>query len=157
MNSEDSGIILLGCTHCVIQGNVSSDDQEVHTQKFGIRLLDDGAIKSGKNIIVGNNVSGNTLAQIQLAGSLGTDVAYNNIGYNPIGYLPTPVVPATQTPMTNVYGSPVDVYVYGGTVMEIYKNGMLITGMTSGKLTLYPGETISLTYSAAPSWTWFGL
>jgi len=45
---------------------------------------------------------------------------------------------------------------YGGTVSDIALDGVS-TGQTTGTFVLAPGEVIVLTYSAAPSWKWYGL
>ena len=79
-----------------------------------------------------------------------------NIGYNPVGALTAPAMPTSGTAYTNAFGVIARVFVTGGTVSAIAINGT-DTGLTSGQITLAPGETITLTYSAAPSWTWFGL
>ena len=83
------------------------------------------------------------------------DVAGLN-GYNPRGSLTAPSIPASGTAYTNNFGVAVRVFISGGTVSAIAINGTG-TGLTSGPITLAPGETITLTYTAAPTWTWFGL
>lgn len=71
-----------------------------------------------------------------------------NIGYD--GYAAV-TVPATTVAYTNKTGYEVDYHIYGGTVTAIAKNGTTITGMTSGMLTLLPGETWTITYSSVPT------
>lgn len=68
----------------------------------------------------------------------------------------TPSVPATTVNYTNNYGYPCQVQVYGGTVTEIDLDD-IATGLTSGIFIIPPGGTINITYSAAPSWRWWGL
>lgn len=77
-------------------------------------------------------------------------------GLQPQGKLTAPSVPGSTTPQTNTFGVPVRVFVAGGTVSAIAIGGNA-TGLTSGMFVLAPSETITLTYSAAPTWTWFGL
>ena len=79
-----------------------------------------------------------------------------NIGYNPVGSLTAPAVPASGTAQSNTFNVSVRVYVAGGTVTNIAVNGT-DTSLTGGQFLLEPGETITLTYTAAPTWTWFGL
>jgi len=67
-----------------------------------------------------------------------------------------PSVPASTVAETNTFPHTCRINVYGGTVTAIAIGGVA-TGLTSGSFVLYPGETITLTYSSAPSWTWFGL
>ena len=65
----------------------------------------------------------------------------------------TPAVPASGTAIANGYGVPVVVTVTGGTVTAISIGGNA-TPQTSGAVVVPAGQTISLTYSAAPTWTW---
>lgn len=88
--------------------------------------------------------SGNSVVRLR-------DVA----GYNPVGPLTAPTMPASGTAVTNTFGVDATVYVTGGTVTAIAVDGT-DTGMTSGPVRLAAGQTITLTYSAAPTWTWFG-
>lgn len=76
-------------------------------------------------------------------------------GYNPVGALPVPAIPASGTAVTNTFGVDATVYVAGGTVTAIDVAGTA-TGMTSGPVRVAAGQSITLTYSAAPTWTWFG-
>ncbi len=78
------------------------------------------------------------------------------IGYQAAGALTPPSIPASTTAYTNSYGYPCMVSVYGGTVTAIAVDGVA-TGQTSGVFTIPPGKTITLTYSVAPTWRWFGL
>lgn len=151
------GIALNGCTYCTVTANVSSDDQSSHTQNYGIYLGDNGATYSNYNNITGNSTYGNVGSQILLSGSLKTDTTAHNKGYNPIGYLGSqPTVPATTVSYTNAFGYDCRVYVIGGTVTAIAIGGTE-TGLTSGQLIVSARETITLTYSSAPTWKWFGM
>ena len=68
-----------------------------------------------------------------------------------------PAVPTSGTASTNLVtnttGTVVDVNVSGGTVTHIYVSGS-DTGQTSGHVYVPVGGTVSITYSAAPTWTW---
>ena len=71
----------------------------------------------------------------------------------------TPTVPASGTAQTNNNPYAVNVYIYGGTVTVIDytpAGGTAIEVGTAGPATirLNPGDAITLTYSAAPSWKW---
>ncbi len=68
----------------------------------------------------------------------------------------TPAVPSSGTALTNITYARCAVYLTGGTVTEIAINGTA-TGLTSGMVLLAPGDTITLTYSAAPTWVWLAL
>ena len=76
----------------------------------------------------------------------------------------TPSVPATGTAQENTNSYAVNVYVYGGDVTEIQitKNGTAYTvlsvstaiAMSGQAYKLNPGDSITITYSTAPSWEW---
>ena len=102
--------------------------------------------------VIGNDFEGASGAN---ALSSAAGYAANNPGYNPVGVLTPPSVPATTVAQANTFGVGVTVYVTGGTVTAIAVNGSA-TGLTSGPIHLGPGQTITLTYSAAPTWQWFG-
>ena len=77
-----------------------------------------------------------------------------NAGFQPGGQT-APSVPASTTALTNPFPFDCTVYVAGGTVSAIAVGGT-VTGMTSGPIRVPAGQTITLTYSAAPTWVWVG-
>lgn len=79
----------------------------------------------------------------------------NSSGFNPRGLLNAPAVPTSGTAITNNFNVDVTVYVAGGSVSAIAVEGGA-TGMTSGPIRVPAGQTITLTYTAAPGWVWFG-
>ena len=76
-------------------------------------------------------------------------------GYNPTGPQTAPAIPTSGTAYTNPFPFDCAVYITGGTVTAVAIGGTA-TGLTSGQFFVPAGETIALTYSAAPTWTWFG-
>jgi hypothetical protein len=70
-----------------------------------------------------------------------TTVAYT-YGCDTAGHAPLGLPPAT-------------VYITGGTVTVIAIAGQA-TGLTAGSFRVLPGQTVTLTYSVAPTWTWLG-
>jgi len=82
----------------------------------------------------------------------------------------TPSVPASGTAVSNPYQVPVDVYLNGGDVTEIVVTSfnsnswanVNYTAFSSStavslnglKITLKPYDSVTLTYSTAPTWTW---
>lgn len=114
------------------------------------------AAAESNNIIGGNNLVAGTTGTISLnAASTGNRV-YGNVGYNPVGLFGSqPGVPASGTPVTNNFGVDATVYVIGGTVTAIVVGGSA-TNITSGSVRVPSGQTILLTYTVAPTWTWFG-
>jgi hypothetical protein len=65
----------------------------------------------------------------------------------------TPAVPASGTPVTNTSPIAATVVVTGGTVSNVVVNGVSV-GTGDGTYTVPSGQSITLTYSAAPTWTW---
>lgn len=65
-----------------------------------------------------------------------------------------PAVPASGTPQTN--NNPYDVVVTlaGGTVTAVVVNGITLATATGGSFVVPATKSITLTYSAAPTWTW---
>ncbi len=64
-----------------------------------------------------------------------------------------PAVPATTVAYTNA-GTDSIVVITGGTVTEIDVNGTN-TNKTAGTFFVPAGQTITLTYTVAPTWTWY--
>lgn len=65
----------------------------------------------------------------------------------------TPSVPSSGGSVTNNTGWPVTVTISGGTLSNVSIAGSTV-GTGDGTYTLNNGQQISLTYSAAPTWTW---
>lgn len=72
----------------------------------------------------------------------------------PGGALTAPAVPASGVTITSAFPFSVAVYPNGGTVTAVSINGVA-TGGVRGALTIPPNGTITLTYTVAPTWTWF--
>lgn len=69
----------------------------------------------------------------------------------------TPALPLSFSAYTNNLGYDVMVYVSGGTVSQIVvgsPGAFVSTGITSGGVLVRNGDSIRLTYSAAPTWAW---
>jgi len=81
-----------------------------------------------------------------------------------LGQPTTPTVPASGTAQQNTNPYPVNVYLYGGTVtvIDYTRNGTAYTVFSnasglalSGQVyKLNPSDSITVTYSAAPTWEW---
>ena len=138
----------------VVSNCVFRDPQATPTQTIGVR------IEQAKNVSF-NNVSifANSYAvEIDAAGlaPASTGVAFRGCqGYNPTGPQTAPTVPASGTALTNPFPFDVMVYTTGGTVTAIAVGGTA-TGLTSGGVLVPAGESITLTYTAAPTWVWIG-
>ena len=93
------------------------------------------------------------------------DNTFNLSGVNlPYPSVTTPSVPSSGTTQSNTYPYPVEVYVSGGsaTAVQVTRGGVTYTVWSSSTATaippllvrLEPGDSITITYSTAPSWTW---
>lgn len=154
-NTLDGVYISAGATKFRIINCVIGDEgQTTPKQRFGITLMGNCDLY----LIEGNQLLGNLTAGIfDSVGTFTKKLITNNIGYNPLGLVTAPAVPASTVAQANNFSSQVQVFIYGGTVTGIAKNGTGIGGMTNGSIILYPGETITITYSVVPTWTWFAL
>lgn len=87
----------------------------------------------------------------------GQAYASSVVGLDPFGIAATPTLPASGTALKNPFPFSVRVYLSGGTITgtEIGANGTGLTGQQA--ITLAPGESITVLYTATPVWTWFGL
>jgi hypothetical protein len=143
--------------NCLIDSNIINDNQATPTMQECIIIF---GTDFDKKILVSNNILGNVrvggMSAQLYTNSIGV-VAKNNAGYNPVGLLSTqPAIPASDVVQVNTNRVPVQIFINGGTVTAIKLNG-IATGLISGAFTLSPDETLTLTYSVAPTWTWFGL
>jgi hypothetical protein len=117
---------------------------------------------SSKNSLVTNNdmainqSNGSWVnGPVHTTGSLGTgNVIRNNPGFNPVGSQTPPAIPSSTVALTNPFPYDMTVFITGGTVTVIAIGGTS-TGLTSGAFRVPANQTIKLTYSVAPTWTWF--
>lgn len=139
-----------------IHGNKIGSTAEFGGNAYGIFFNSTGYY-TGSITIEDNNLEGNTNSAIMLPSTATPNLRIkDNIGYNPVGLLTAPSVPASGSALTNPFCVAVRVFISGGTVSAIAINGTN-TGLTSGSFLLMPGDTITLTYTAAPTWVWFGM
>lgn len=80
----------------------------------------------------------------------------NNANFNPFT-ITAPTLPASGVTYTNTLGCAARVYIQGGTFTAVSINGNSITASGSFQTEVLPGDTIAVTYSVAPAWTWIGL
>lgn len=170
-------IRLKGAQECAIVGNRFHDFAGTGSKA----MIDVDSAANAGNVIVGNTCltgtgwtwfiheSGNlgpapnTYANNETTGkpiamqnaSAGGGIARQNRGYNPVGVLGPPAVPASGTALTNGYGVDCQVYITSGTVQSVLLGGMT-TGLTAGMVRVPAWSAVTLNYSTAPSWTWFG-
>jgi hypothetical protein len=79
-----------------------------------------------------------------------------NYGFNPLA-VGSPSVPSSGTLTTNNNGVRCTVYVIGSGVTAYSVNGVGLSGATGSQtIDLEPGDTLNMSYSSAPSWSWVG-
>jgi hypothetical protein len=66
-----------------------------------------------------------------------------------------PAIPASGTPLVNPFGFACVVTVFGGTVTVVAVGGTAV-GLIAGTFLVKVGQSITLTYAVAPTWTWDG-
>lgn len=144
-DDTSDGIHLKGDSdYNLITGNVCRQGAETNKPRYGINISADTCTE---NVVMGNDLydSGKT-ANFNDAGT--NTIVKDNRGYNPVGISSITV---GGSPFTYTAGaSPETVYVSGGTVSNITKDGNDF-GITSGAFELEPYESIVVTYSAAPT------
>ena len=123
--------------------------------------ITDNIIESGTiNQFIGLPGSGNNPGYIT-----GSPLVTRNYGVSAIyPTVSTPAVPSSGTSQQNTYPYPVEVYVSGGsaTAVQVTRQGSTYTVWSSSTATaippllvgLEPSDSITITYSTAPSWTW---
>jgi hypothetical protein len=66
----------------------------------------------------------------------------------------TPAVPASGTAVANPTGQDISIILLGGTVTHVTVNGTDRATSSPANVMLPAGESVTLTYSAAPVWAW---
>ena len=115
------------------------------------------ASTSTNNLVADNVFTSNTTA-ITDANTAATDVIVNNPGYNPVGVTPATYAPASGATYT-AGPSPETHYLTGGTVTAVkvpaagntLYSGTSACGTAPCIVQLGPNETMSVTYSGAPT------
>ncbi|HEX6257951.1 MAG TPA: glycosyl hydrolase family 28-related protein [Candidatus Saccharimonadales bacterium] len=163
-NSAFDAVYVNGVSGSPVSAVVLTDNF-IYSNMFAGGTVPDHAIQFGpfhQNChVTGNNVgfidleAGWLPSNDNINGLGQSDYAANNPGFNPMGVLSGPAVPASGVGVANPWGVPVTIYISGGTVSDIAINGTS-TGAIVGTFSLAPGQSIVLTYSAAPTWSWFG-
>lgn len=108
-----------------------------------------------RTTVTGNIVLSTVTTPLNNTGWASTCRVTGNAGINPLGPLTAPAVPASTVAATNTFNTDVVVYVSAGTVTSIAVGGTA-TGMIAGSVRVPAGSTIAVTYTIAPTWTWFG-
>jgi hypothetical protein len=144
-NVDNAGLYLYNSSKIFLLGNVFKDTQATPTTPCAVRFIE----PISDVFIQGNDFRGPfTVSVFSFYGAVTNLKVLNNPGYNPQS-ASTPTVPPSPATF-GPYPYPVTIIVYGGTVSDISIRG-LSTGLTSGTFYLYPGDTLTITYSVAPT------
>lgn len=109
-------------------------------------------IQSGTLKLIETSIFSPTQAS-WFAGSTGTNVQIEQM----LSVATTPSVPTSTTAVQNATGFALDVTLWGGTYTAVtvqQKGGGTISYGVVSTVPLYPGDSIAVTYSVAPSWSW---
>lgn len=118
----------------------------------GYGIVIDGGSASADVLIAGNNVIGNTTANISDSATGSNVQVYNNNGYNSATTLASVTVGAS--PVTITAGHTPEVhYLRAGTVSSITQDGTQIFAATPATINLAPNESYVITYSVVPTVT----
>ena len=152
-----------GCQRCIVfAGGFNKLDIDLCDIEWGgSYIVDDvGSITAvGRISLASNGDSGATLSAALntsptnvnvLSGPLTLEIT--NLD-QPLGSVTPPAIPGSTVALTNPFWRRAEVHVSGGTVTQVAIDGVSQLS-TSGSFTIPPGHTITLTYSAAPSWAW---
>jgi parallel beta-helix repeat protein len=167
-NVFDNGVMGMDIsgTRNYISQNQLFDDRSGNsrTQYYGI-IMDS---KANNNVLAKNNLYNNIGHQI-LDFNVPQNSFMNNTGYNPSGYIATPISGNTAYLVDSIVygttgnstwisglvytnsGSPKVLNISGGTVSAIVQNGVTLFTATDCTLTLQPGDTLRVSFSAAPT------
>jgi hypothetical protein len=83
------------------------------------------------------------------------EVIYDSI--DGLGKQTAPAVPASTVAKLNPFSFAVLVRVVGGTVTQVSVGGAVQAVSSPATVLVDVDESITLTYSVAPTWTWFGI
>lgn len=173
----DTGIRVDGCQRVRLQNlNFYNNGRSSSGNKWGLEIGPGSAsnifVKNNsfinstrypgtnqKGITIANGASnvtleGNDVSQLGAfttinPGTGSSHIIRNNKGYNPIG---ASAISVGASPFTYTAGyTPETIYITGGTVSSIAKNSITLFTATEKSVNLEPGESLIVTYSAAPT------
>ena len=117
--------------------------------------------------IIDVDVTGNLTTGISDDGTATVSkILKDNLGFNPTGFVgvATPTIGASGATYANKYGYPVRIYFTSapsGTTYNMFGThgnniGSAIPATTGQQITLDNGDSISVAYTTAPTWKWYG-
>lgn len=103
-------------------------------------------------LVTGNNIQNVAKPISTNWGAMENCVVRGNLGINPWGGVAAPAV--STAPIYNPFPFDIWVTIVGGSVLSVAINGN-VTGVKNGSVLLPAGSnTIQLSYTSAPTWTW---
>lgn len=154
----------VGAQHSVALVNASAEGCTVHLKTVGDNARVHGLIdiEDTAAVVIDGYATTPASGDLWVTGAYTTLVvpaAGSNLRVRntmaPPGFLASaPPVPSTAVALQNPTGRDAWIVVSGGAVTAIAVDGHA-TGLTSGQLLVPMGKTVTLTYSAAPTWNWW--
>lgn len=168
-NTNQSDVIITGC---IFEGNNVTNDAAYGDVKIAGTAVSisnctfTGGGSAGYGVTVVPGAVSAMVTDISLVNSStayarrilnsGTGTVLRGIlGWDVVSVLSAMTMPVSGVATKNTSTTVWDLYIYGGAIASISKNGSDIPGMNSGSLRIAPGETFTLTYSTAPYLTRF--
>lgn len=152
-----------GCQQCIVlAGAYNKLDVELCSIEWGgSHIVNDVGTTPGIGRIglSSNGGSGASLSSALNTGPTNVNVANGSLALEitnldqGLGSVTPPAIPATTVALTNPFWRTAEIHITGGTVTQVAIDGTNQLS-TSGAFTLPAGHTITLTYSAAPTWAW---
>ena len=159
-----------GGGRCIISGNIVYSPASGQGFSYLITTTGDYHVVTANNTVVGsldgiNNSGGYSVFTQNMLQPFGTPVPAagsntnrfsDNFGYNPTGAQTAPAVPASATALTNPFPFDCTVAITGTTTVTV--GGIEVASIAGGPSPVFvgAGQTITLTYTTAPTWAWTG-
>jgi len=137
--------------------DIQSLDIEASSVLGQSKVIDDPHNAGVGTIYIGSNGNDASLVSNTLSGQYGVNGASNLKLINSdqgVGAVTPPSVPASTTALPNPWWRDAIVTISGGTVTNITVDGKTQFTATPATVVVPSGKSITLTYSAAPTWQW---
>jgi len=144
----------------IVDEYTNNNQYSYSTTSLGTNIVATGQSK----IIIKNAQLYNSTSPISWSQATPGQLIIKNAPFGISPSVSTPTVPASGTAQQNTYPVPVDAYLNGGAVTQVTRtvNGTSYTVFSSSSavalsglaVRLEPGDSITLTYTTAPTWTW---
>ncbi|TMP97067.1 MAG: hypothetical protein E6L09_13950 [Verrucomicrobia bacterium] len=179
LSNGQHGIVITGGTGVLLNGNTCSNNSQEATATYsgisvgnnvtGVRVVNNrsgdfvitlpkkqkhgiavSSVGTDSLVVTGNDLRGNATGALDDSSPGTTKLITRNIGVATVGVSPV-IVTSSPFTYTNKDGVPEVIYITGGAVSAVAKNGVTIFG--AGPCTIYldPGEAATVTYSIAPA------